>query len=281
MKKSSLYLLIAVIITALICVSGCTSERTTPTTTIQYDVVVPVETVSAVNIDGVSYPAPYISNVDSRITRDIQPIKSVQTYTVKSVNIDSTGKSNWIKYTNYEDRFSIYKPWDWEVVELTMSELSGYLSPTDADKIDKSITMNKVVYIYTPSYTGYITIYGVDFSGTLYSIFNDPEKTQISNEFYDGAVGAIQESSDVSSKDGTLQVKVIFVEKDSNYYMINGNPARRMVIHMESNGQSLIGDSYIIAHENAYYMELYFAMVGATQSDATTASTIMQTLTVL
>ena len=76
-------------------------------------------------------------------------------------------------------------------------------------------------------------------------------------------------------------MKIVSVEKDSNYYMINENPARRMVIHMEANGQSLSGDSYIIAHENAYYIEFYSAMAGATQSDTSIASNIMRTFTTI
>ena len=201
----------------------------------------------------------------------------IPTIVPQTTIINAVGNSGWVYYSNNDDHFSIYKPSDWIVKEFTMSELSSVLSSKDAEKIDKS-ALNKVVYIYSPSYTGYITIYGNDFSGTLISIFNDPGKTQISNEFYDSAVGAM-ESSSASSKDTTLQMKVISVEKDNNYYMINGNPARRMVVHWEANGQSLSGDGYIIAHGNAYYMEFYSAMNGSTQSDASTASNIMRTFT--
>jgi len=268
MKKLSLYLLIAVIITALICVSGCTSEKTAPTTTIQYDVVVPVETVSDVNIDGVSYPSPYISNADPRITHDIQTVNSVQTYTVKSVNIDSTGKSNWVKYTNYEDRFSIYKPWDWEVEAIDRSGVSYDGGVTEP------LMMDETVFIYTPNLKGFIMIYGMDFSGTLFSLFEDPEKTQISDEFYDSFVQGIKSGE-------TEQMKFTSFVKDSNYYLINENPARRVTVYSQIGEETLHGDAYIIAHENSYYVEMYFAMVGSTQYDATTASTIMQTFTVL
>lgn len=225
-------------------------------------------------------PVQTIEEISYQPVQTIAPLGTIVPVKIapKPTLIDYSGKSGWVQYTNYEDHFSIYKPTDWATEELTMAELSELLSTGDANKIDKT-TMNQVVYIYSPSYTGYITIYGIDYSGTLVSIFNDPGKTQISDELYDSAVSSFESSSTASSKDKTIQAEIASVEKDSNYYMINGNPARRMVINWLINGKSLSGESYIIAHDNAYYVELYSAMVGSSQSDAATASNIMRTFT--
>jgi hypothetical protein len=260
-EKMKVPFLVASMLFALVIfvsISGClSSEAQAPTTTISYNVVVPtVQTVQTIP----TLPPPPIA---------------------PSIKIDSVGQSSWSKYTNYDDHFSIYKPSDWKTTELTVSELSGFISQNDANKIDKSITMNKIVYIYSPSLTGFIMIYGVDFSGSLYSIFNDPEKTQISNEFYDGVVEGLKSGGTSYSKDGKDQWGIVSVEKDSNYYVINENPARHMVLHWQFNGQPFSGDAYIIAHGNAYYLELFCVMGGASQSDTSTATTIMRTFTTI
>ena len=185
----------------------------------------------------------------------------------KSTVINFYGNNGWVKYTNYDDKFSIFTPSDWAVVALDKTD-----KVFNFDSSLQSQMMNKVVGIYTPNLKGFIMIYGVDYSGTLASIFNDPGKTQISDELYDGFIQGIKTGE-------TDDVKITSVEKDSNYYMINGNPARRLVLHWQINGEPLSGDAYIIAHENAYYVEIYSAMVGSSQSDASTASEIMRTFT--
>ena len=87
-------------------------------------------------------------------------------------------------------------------------------------------------------------IYGLDFTGTLYSIYNDPGKTQISDELYNEFVKGIQSIE-------TNQMKVISTVKDSNYYTINGDPARRVTLNTQINGEPLSGDFYLIAHGNS------------------------------
>jgi len=72
MKKPILYLLIAVIVTVLICVSGCTSERVAPTTTIQYDVVIqpPIVISKVQTIPTIKYVG---------FTTDVEPISTIAT----------------------------------------------------------------------------------------------------------------------------------------------------------------------------------------------------------
>jgi hypothetical protein len=100
-------------------------------------------------------------------------------------------------------------------------------------------------------------------------------KTQISDEFYDEFVKGAEKSASIGDKQFTLNNVV----KDSNYYLINGNPARHVGFNMIINGQSLPTDCYLIAHENSYYCLFYFAMAGSTPSDASTASNIMRSFT--
>lgn len=176
--------------------------------------------------------------------------------------INYRGKPGWLQYSNYDDHFSIYKPSDWTVSEIESSEAFG----------DSSQYMKKVVYIFAPNLKGFVMIYGVDFSGTLFSIFDDPNKTQISDEFYDEFVKGIKSGE-------TDQMKFVSLEKDSNYYLINGNPARRVKVYSQINGETLNGDFYLIAHENTYYVEGFFGMEGSTQSDVSTATDIMRTFT--
>lgn len=196
----------------------------------------------------------------------LQTIVPLKTIAPAPILIDSSGKSGWVRYTNPNDQFSIYRPSDWSINSIDKSEVM--------DKSDSlySQMMNDYVYIFTPNAKGFILIYGVDFTGTLYSIFDDKEKTQISNEFYDEFVKGLKSAE-------TEELKITSLEKDGNYYVINGNPARRVTIYSQINGQSLNGDAYVIAHGNTYYVEAYFAMAGSTQSDASTASNIMRTFT--
>lgn len=187
----------------------------------------------------------------------------------KPTVLNSNVKTGWVQYTNYEDHFSIYRPSDWEVMAFDKTDSSfGF----EESGMDISQIMDKVVAIYTPNLKGFIMIYGVDFSGTLFSIFNDPSKTQISNELYNEFVNSLQSGE-------TDDVKISSIERDSNYYLINGNPARRLVLHWQINGEPLNGESYIIAHENSYYVEIYSAMAGSSQADASTASNIMRSFT--
>jgi hypothetical protein len=196
-------------------------------------------------------------------------IPTIQTIVPAPTIINSIGNPGWVRYTNNDDHFSVYRPSDWTVQELPKSQI-----PND-NKIDTSLIMNKFVYIFTPNLKGFIMIYGVDTSGTLYSIFNDPGKTQISDTLYDQFIDGLP----LGFTD-TNPVKLIGVIKDSNYYSINGYPARKVTLNTQVNGQSLNGDFYLIAHENRYYIEGYFAMIGSTQSDASTASGILRTFTV-
>jgi hypothetical protein len=237
------YFLFIVLLLGIIFTTGCVSEQKAPTTTISYNVVVPtVQTVPTL-------PPPPIA---------------------PSVKINSVGQSSWIKYTNYDDHFSIYKPSDWIVNEIDKAKI-----PSNGE-IDPSLIMDKFVYVYTPNFKGFILIYGVDFSNTLYSLYNDPGKTQISDELYDSFVKGA-ESTSFSS--GNNQVTLSNVEKDSNYYLINGNPARHAKFDVKMNGQPLSTDCYLIANKNSYYVLWYLAMVGSTQSDSSTASNIMRSFT--
>lgn len=186
----------------------------------------------------------------------------------KTIVFNSMSNPGWVQYTNYKDQFSISKPSDWSVETVDKSEIM------DKSESLYSQTTDEFVYIMTPNAKGFIMVYGADFSGTLYTIFDDKEKTQISNDFYDGIVEGISQGE-------TDEVKFSSIQKDNSYYLINGNPARRVTVYSTVGGESLSGDWYVIAHGNKYYVLGYFAMTGSTQSDSSTASNIMHTFTAL
>jgi hypothetical protein len=78
-----------------------------------------------------------------------------------------------------------------------------------------------------------------------------------------------------------MQVEVTSVGRDENFYTINGNPARHAVLNMQANGKSVSGDCYIIAHGNDFFIEMYYEIPGSSPSDASTATGIMQTFTII
>lgn len=248
------YLLFIVLLVAVLITAGCMSQPQAPTTTISYNVVVPTDTIRTV-------PTITIQSIQSipTIAKPIPPVP-------KPTLIDYTEKSGWVSYTNNNDHFRVYKPSDWMVTEIDKSEL-----PNEG-KMDMSLIMDKFVYLYTPNMKGFIMIYGVDYTGTLYSIFDDKEKTQISNDLYDEFVKGIKSSE-------TETIKFTSLVEDSNYYLINGNPARRVTIYSQMNGENLHGDAYLIAKNTRYYILVYSAMAGSTISDESTASSIMRSFT--
>jgi hypothetical protein len=182
------------------------------------------------------------------------------TIVTKQTIINSKGDTGWVKYTSYEDHFSIYRPSDWTITPIDSTTVWG----------PNSKFMDKAVYVYSPNLKGFIMIYGMDFSGSIYSVYNDPGKTTISDQFYDAFVQGIKQGE-------TDQIKVTSLVKDSNQYQINGNPARRVSVYSQSGGEPLSGDFYLIAHGNSYYVIGYFAMTGSLQSDSSTATNIMRT----
>lgn len=208
------------------------------------------------------------TNTPTKTTSD-NDTSPIPTIVPKPTLINSIGNSGWVHYTNNEDHFSIYKPSEWTVKELPKSQI-----PND-NKLNMSMIMDKFVYIYTPNMKGFIMIYGIDASGTQYSLFSDPDKTLISNKLYEQFIDDIK----LGFKNYN-QMNYNALVKELNYYLINGNPARHATVKTQVNGQSLNSDFYMIAHENTYYIEGYFAMNGSTQSDASTASDILHTFTI-
>jgi len=210
----------------------------------------------------------------------ISGITTIQTgESSRTIIFDSKGDSDWVRYTIDVDYFSIYAPSDYEVQAVPVEELTKHLSPDTANEIHRT-ALKEIIYVYPSANTGYIMIYGHDLSDEISSIFDDPQKTKISNDFYDKFVKDL-ELSLTTLNDSNIQTKVDSVEKDNNYYKINGNPARHVGINFEVKGQRLHGDGYLIAHEHLYYLEFYTAMEGASQADASTASNIMQTFSIL
>jgi FlaG/FlaF family flagellin (archaellin) len=220
--------------------------------------------------------AAFVFGMASSVNQN-SPIATIAPVTAPSLDVSAKVPSTWIQYTSNSDKFGIFTPNDWTVKEIPVSTATSY----SANKMDTTNFLPNVIYIYSPSDTGFITIYGADFSGTLYSIFSDQSKTQISDEFYDGAINGVESAGTWESKDGTIQMNVTSVERDINQYTINGNPARRMILNFLANGQPLSGDCYIIAHGNTYYIEFYSAMVGSSQEDASNSVGIMQSLTTI
>jgi hypothetical protein len=76
----------------------------------------------------------------------------------------------------------------------------------------------------------------------------------------------------------TISVGVL---RDSNYYSINGNPARKVTLNGRDRGQTVTIDVYFIAHEHLLYVEDYIATARSTESDVSTASDIMRTFTII
>jgi len=193
-----------------------------------------------------------------------------------SLDVSANVPSNWVQYTNSADGFSIFKPNDWTVNEVTLSEVNSY----SAKQTDLTYFLPYGVYIFNPSNTGFVTIYGADYSGTLYSIFNDQSKTQISDDFYNGVISGLESGeANWESKDGTIQINVTSVERDNTQYIINRNPARRMILNFLVNGHALSGDCYVIAHGDTYYIEFYSAMIKSSKDDASNSVDIMRSLT--
>jgi hypothetical protein len=245
------YLLFFFLLIAFLITAGCISEPKTPTTTISDSVVVPTEPITYQTI--------------------VPP-----TFVPQPIVIKSNGKSGWVRYTDHNNRFSIYKPSNWRVVEVDRSEIPRNLR----EELDMSLVTS--VYIFTPNEKGRIRIYDMDTSHTVSSIYarpgktqiSDESKTQISDELYDGFVNEAY-SLITATKERTVNSMM----KDSNDYLINGNPARHAEFNSTVNREFESADYYIISHENAYYSEWYFATPGSTQSDALTASDIMHSFT--
>ena len=113
-------------------------------------------------------------------------------------------------------------------------------------------------------------------SGTVGALYSDTDKTKISNSLYDTFIVGVKSGF---TPDNPL--KLVEVVKDSSYYMINGNPARHLLLRTQANGQSLDGDFYLIADGNSYYVEGYMGMYGSSMADEKTATEIMQTFRTL
>jgi glucan phosphoethanolaminetransferase (alkaline phosphatase superfamily) len=103
-------------------------------------------------------------------------------------NISSAVPQGWVKYTNYQDGFSVYIPNDWTVKEVTKSEMASELNSENTSSSSQATIMPIYTYIYSPSETGFVLIYGDDFSGTMLSLYADQMKTQISDDIYDPIV---------------------------------------------------------------------------------------------
>jgi len=214
-------------------------------------------------------PIVTIPTVNYNIVEPTTTPQPVQTISSAPIVIDSNGNPGWVRYTSYIDHFSIYKPSDWTVKELSKSQVPN------EENLDISLSMDQFVYIFTPNYKGFLMIYGVDYTGTLYSLFNDPGKTRISDAFYEDFIKGLYEGFTPSNP-----MKLIGVIRDTNYYSVNGYPARKVTLNIQVSGQSMTTDCYVIAHENFYYIESYWAMAGSTQSDASTANGIMRTFSI-
>jgi hypothetical protein len=256
-----------VICIAILCVtmSGCVQPNGQPIISINLGGGIPTPTPTISEPwTPVGTPIPY--QTQSRVpTIPPTPVRTVatpyQTVDVAPINIGSSGQSNWVKYTNYNDGFTIYRPYDWTITTTPKSTVTT-----------ESIIMDDFVYLYTPNMKGFILIYGSDMSGTVSSLYSDPDNSKISNFLYDSFIGGVKSGF---TPDNPL--KLVEVVKDSNYYTINGNPARHMLLRTQANGQSLDGDFYLIAHGNQYFVEGYMGMYGSTVADEKTATEIMQT----
>jgi peptidylprolyl isomerase len=184
------------------------------------------------------------------------------------LNVSANVPSTWVQYTSIADGFSVFKPNDWTVKEVPVSEVFA----NSGNSVDISNFLPNWIYIYSPSGTGYVSIDSYHYSDTPDILFTDQTKTQISDNFYNEDINSISQGS----------VNETSIEKDSTYYMINGNPARRMILkNIEVNGHPMNGEAYIIAHGDTIYTEIYGGEVGSSQDDANTSVGIMQSLTTI
>jgi hypothetical protein len=179
--------------------------------------------------------------------------------TLKTTVIQSTGNSNWESYTNYPDGFRIYKPYNWEVKTL---------KARDVMQTSVITLLDDVVYVYSPDYSGFVMIYGMDAAGTSASMTG---RTQIADNFYTGFISGLSQSTTPS---GGYTTNVV---RDETLYTINGNPARHATMTAYIDGQQLKSDVYLISFNNNYYAVVYMGTAGATQQDAITGSAIMRT----
>jgi hypothetical protein len=259
-------LFIGVICIAMICVSmsGCVQPNGQPIISINLG---GTPTVTPTPIEIVTPPpTPIWTPAPTRVPTTIRTVATpYPTVDIAPINIGSSGRSDWITHRNYVDRFSINKPYDWTVTTLPKTSVTN-----------EPIIMDEFVYLYTPSMKGFILIYGADMSGTVGALYSDGDNTKISNTLYDTFIRGVKSGF---TPDNPL--KLVEVVKDSNYYMINGNPARHMLLRTQANGQSLDGDFYLIANGNSYYVEGYMGMYGSSIADEKTAAEIMQTFRTL
>jgi ribosomal protein L40E len=203
----------------------------------------------------------------------------IPTLAPPSLDVSAHVPSDWVPYTDDADGFTIYKPSSWTVKTLTSSQIdSKYNSSTNAQSNAK-LELPDFVYIFNPSLTGFVMITGQDYTSTLYSLYSGQGTNQISDDLYNSWISQLQNMGSFTTIKGEITTSISSVEPDTHLYVINGNPARRIIMTTDINGKLLTGNCYMIAHGDKYFVEYYGAMTGANQADADNSVGIMQSFT--
>jgi hypothetical protein len=221
-------LCIVVIFTA-----GCTTEQDistrempTPVITTPESTLVPTTTV----ITPTPTPSPTTMQPTVAVTKISTPKPTEPLAPV--VVINSTGYSSWSAYTR--GGFTIYKPSEW---------------------MQRTTTSDYVIDAPPPNY-GFIFISPVYLSNVTY---DDEDKTRISDATLDAFILSQIKLADSSR---LYRVRVPPSEKDSRYYLINGNPARHFILHLYNQGDNSDQDAYLVTHGNQYYYLAYTGWAG-------------------
>jgi hypothetical protein len=185
------------------------------------------------------------------------------------VIINSAGEPGWIPYANAEDRFSVSKPYEWDVASITKATLATKTT------MDLSLAMERFVLVCDQKTTCCVMIFGAELSNETTPLYEDAAKTRISDGIYHKFLKNLESSS---FNDNSITIGDVVV--DPGHYLINGNPARHAMFNVKWGSQSLPSDCYIIGHGTAFYAEWYTGKATSTPSDAATAAAILRTFNV-
>jgi hypothetical protein len=245
-----------------VCSAGCLGlifPEEKPKTIIKSDNVIPTEQPT---------PVAVVQTLERMTYTMVTPVPFKNEVPVaKPMIISSTGKSGWKPYINYNDDIRVYRPADWEVTTIKSSTLN-YELPTG--KI-----LEDVIYIRNPSDTGFVMIYGMDFSGTISGTFM--KEGEIDNDYYEALINGLV------SDDEKAVCTVENIQRDENYYLINNIPARKVSFDLTYKGSSekLRSDAFLFMKEKKAYMTWYVSLKQSSASDVETAGIIMRSFTMI
>jgi hypothetical protein len=260
MKITTFLILSIACIMICVCSAGCLGlifPDNTPKTVVKYDNVIP--TVQPV----AKLPEMTKVEIAPVVYKPVTPVPVTPSPTL----IISKGNSGWMPYINYNDGIKVYKPSDWKVTTIKSSTLNYELP---SGKI-----LEDVIYIRNPSDTGFIMIYGMDFNDTISGAFM--QNSEISNDYYQALIdGLVAGDADAISTATNIQ-------RDENFYLINGVPARKVSFDLTYKGYSekLHSDAFLYMRDGKAYMSWYVSIRKSSAGDLETAGIIMRSFTMI